>query len=234
MKTAQLVRSTVAASLVVGAVLTVVSILLMPDFSGGHAERLEAIADAGPAATVSALGFASSQLFLAVGLVGLAHLLRSRAPVLAGLGGTLALLGTFGHAVYGGVSLLMVSMAADPGSTDAYAAALTRGEQGIGLPFMAAGLLGTVLGMVLLGVAAWRAGLGPRWLGPAMILWVLVEFVGSSLSDWASYASGALYAIVFVTLAVTVLRSSLTHWLTAAEAIDVAPTEVSTIAAADL
>lgn len=69
--------------------------------------------------------------------------------------------------------------------------------------------------MVLLGVAVWRAGLGPRWLG--MIAWVVVEFVGTGLSEWASYVSGVLYAVVFVTLAIVVARSSVQHWLTAAE-----------------
>ncbi|MCK0113955.1 hypothetical protein MWU75_17575 [Ornithinimicrobium sp. F0845] len=215
---ARFARATVAASLVVGTALTVVSILLMPDFSGGLAESLQAIAAAGSTATISALGFASSQLFMAVGLVGLAHLLRNRVPVLAVLGGTLALLGAFGHAVYGGVNVVMLLMAQDLGAIDTHVAVLERTEQGLAIPFMAAGLLGTVLGFILLGVAVWRGGLGPRWVGPAMIFWVVLEFVGSGLSEWAGYASGVLYAVVFGALALAVLRSSLAHWMTAAEA----------------
>ena len=215
---ARFARATVAASLVVGATLTVVSILLMPDFSGGLDESLKAIAAAGSTATISALGFTFSQLFLAVGLVGLAHLLRDRVPVLAALGGTIALLGAFGHAVYGGVNVVMLLMAQDLGALDTHVAVLERGEQGLAIPFMAAGLLGTVLGFILLGVAVWRAGLGPRWVGPAMIFWVVLEFVGSSLSEWAGYASGVLFAVIFGTLAVAVLRSSIAHWTTAAEA----------------
>src|SRR5690606_24479259 len=151
-------------------------------------------------ATVSALSFTASQLFLAVGLAGVAHLLRSRVPVLATLGVVLAVLGAFGHAVYGGVNLVMLSMAgtaADPAALDSYAAVLAHGEQGIAIPFMAAGLLGTVLGFVLLGAALWRGGLGPRWVGPGMIAWVVVEFVGTGLSEWAGYASGVLYAVIF-------------------------------------
>jgi hypothetical protein len=218
MRTAQLTRSAVAISLVMGAALTVVSILLMPDFSGGHDDRLVAIAADQGAATVSAVLFTSSQLFLAVGLLGVAHLLRSRVPVLAVIGGGLALLGAFGHAVYGGVNLLMLSMAEDLDALDAHAAVLSRAEQGIAIPFMAAGLLGTVLGFILLGVAVWRGGLGPRWVGPAMMLWVVVEFVGASLSAWAGYASGALYVLVLGALAVAVWRSSIGHWQTAAEA----------------
>lgn len=217
MTTANLVRSTVAAALAVGAALAVTSVLLMPDFSGGHADRLQAIAGSQGTATVSAVAFTVSQLFLATGLVGLAHLLRSRVPVLAGVGATLAVLGAFGHAVYGGVNMVMLSMAQDLAATDTHSEVLARAEQGAGLPFMAVGLLGTVLGFVVLGVGLWRGGLGPRWLGPAVVVWVVVEFVGSGLSEWAGYASGLLYAVIFGTLALVVRRSSLAHWQTAAE-----------------
>ena len=213
---ARLIRATVSASLVVGAVLTVISVLLMPDFSGGHAERLQAIAAERGTATVSSLAFTFAQLFLAIGVVGLAHLARSRAPVLATLGGILVLLGAFGHAVYGGVRIVMLSMAADLSSLEAFAAVLQRGEKGAGLPFMLMGLLGTVLGLVLIGIALWRGRLGPRWLGPAIIGWVVLEFVGSGLSQWAGYASGLLYAVVFLTMATLTWRSSLSHWQSAA------------------
>lgn len=215
---ARFTRGLVASCLVIGAALIVTSVLLMPDFSEGHGDRLQAIAEAGTTATISALGFVTSQLFVAIGLVGLAHLLRDRVPVLACLGGGLALLGAFGHTVYGGVNVVMLLMAQDLGALEAHVGVLERGEQGLAIPFMAAGLLGTVLGFVLLGVAVWRAGLGPRWLGPAMIFWVVLEFVGSGLSQWAGYASGLLYAVMFGTLALAVLNSSIAHWTTAAEA----------------
>ncbi|HLS45556.1 MAG TPA: hypothetical protein VK045_08980 [Ornithinicoccus sp.] len=219
MSPAKLTRSAVAMSLVACAALTVVSLLLMPDFSGGTDDALVAIAADQGAATVSALGFTGSQLFLAVGILGVVHLLRARVPVLAGIGGVLIVLGAFGHAVYGGVNLVMLTMAEDLGSLETHAAVLARGEEGIAIPIMAAGLLGTVLGFILLGVAAWRGGIGPRWLGPAMVLWVVVEFAGSSLSEWALYASVALYALVFGALAVAVWRSSIGHWQTAAEVL---------------
>ncbi|QDO90064.1 hypothetical protein FNH13_18460 [Ornithinimicrobium ciconiae] len=168
MKPAQLTRTAVAISLVVGAALIVVSVLLMPDFSGGHRERLEAIAAAQATSTISSMSFTVSQLFLAVGLVGVAHLVRSRVPVLATVGAVLVVLGGFGHAVYGGVNVVMLAMAEDLAALDTHAAVLARGEEGIGIPFMAAGLLGTVLGFIVLGVAVWRGGLGPRWVGPLL------------------------------------------------------------------
>ncbi|HEX5534643.1 MAG TPA: hypothetical protein VFX33_12955, partial [Actinomycetales bacterium] len=67
-KTAALTRGTVAASLAMCGVLTVAAVVLMPDFSGGEVEWLQAIADAPTAATASAMLFVASQLTFAVGL----------------------------------------------------------------------------------------------------------------------------------------------------------------------
>lgn len=228
MNTALLARAAVAGSLVLAAVLTAVSVLLMPDFSGGQADRLAAIAAAPGTATVSAMGFTLAQLFLAVGVVGVAHLLADRTPVLAWTAATLVVLSCFGHAVYGGVNTIMLSMAQDLSAVDVHAEVLARNEQGVGLPFMAAGLLGTVLGLLVLAVALWRGRLGPRWVGPALALWVVVEFVGNSFSEWAGYASGAIYAVVLIALAVEVWRSAPQRWRTAAGA---ASAERSTVPA---
>lgn len=225
MNTARLTRTAVSVALVTSAALSVLSVVLMPDFSGGPGDWLAAIAESPGASTVSALAFTTSQVFFAVGLGGVAHLVRSREPVLATLGGVMAVLGAFGHSVYGGISLLMVSMARDPAGRDTYADVLTRSQEGVALPFMATGLLGTVLGIVLLAVAVLRARLGARWLGPALILWVIVEFALSGMFSWGAYASGLLLATTFGALAAAVWRSSTGHWQTAVDAV--APTRVA-------
>ncbi|MGC5583597.1 hypothetical protein [Ornithinimicrobium sp. W1665] len=215
---AGLVRLVVAACLAVGAVLTVVSIWTMPDFSGDQVDRLEAVAAAGRAGTVSALTWVGAQLLVGTGLVGVAHLLRSRAPVLGVVAGLLLGLQAFGHAVHGGVNLVMLSMSRDLEAVDVHAAVLADVESGVGIPFMALGLLGTVLGMLVLAVALWRGRLGPRWLGPAVAVWVVVEFAGGAVSSWSGYASALLYLAVLGTLALVVHRSSVGHWQTAVEA----------------
>jgi hypothetical protein len=223
---AALTRSAVAASLATCGVLTVIAVLLMPDFSGSEAQWLQAIAAAPTAAAVSALLFVGSQLPFAVGLVGVAHLLRDRTPVLAALGAALAVLGGFGHAAYGGVNLVMLQMAKDPANAAIHADVLSGVGSGPAVPFMATGLLGTVLGMVLLGIAVWRAGVGPRWLGPVLVLFVVVEFAGSGFSVWAGYASAVLFLAAFLTLALVVARSATTVWTTAAEATSREPLTV--------
>lgn len=213
-----LTRGTVVACLVACGVLTVIAVLLMPDFSGGEAGWLAAIAAAPTASAVSALLYAGSQLPFAVGLAGVAHVLRDRTPVLAALGALLAVLGGFGHAVYGGVNLVMLQMADDVDNVAVHVDVLKGVGSGVAIPFMAMGLLGTVLGLVLLGVAAWRADLGPRWLGPVLVAFVVVEFAGAGLSVWAGYAAAVLFFLGFATLAVTVARSRTDVWTTSAEA----------------
>lgn len=217
MNTAHLVRTAVAASLLLGAALTLGSIVTMPDFSGDTAAWLQEIAAAPGMAAFSSLTWIAAQLFLAVGLLGVAHLVRSRVPLLAAAASVLVLLSTFGHAVYGGVNLTMLAMARDLGAADVHVTVLQELEAGLAVPFMAAGLLGTVLGFVLLGVMVWRAQLGPRWLGPALVLFVVIEFAGGSVSAWAGYVSGTLFVVALTTLAHVVRRSPVNHWRSAAE-----------------
>jgi hypothetical protein len=224
--TAALTRGTVAASLATCAVLTVVAVLTMPDFSGSQTQWLKEIAAAPTASAVSAVLFVGSQLPFAVGLVGVAHLLRDRTPVLAALGAALAVLGGFGHAAYGGVNLVMLQMAKDPANATVHADVLNGVGSGPAVPFMAMGLLGTVIGLVLLGVAVWRAGVGPRWLGPVLVLFVVVEFAGAGLSVWAGYASALLFLVGFLTLALVVARSTTAVWTTAAEVTSREPVTV--------
>ncbi|GAA4898246.1 hypothetical protein GCM10025789_15110 [Tessaracoccus lubricantis] len=69
------------------------------------------------------------------------------------------------------------------------------------------GMLGLVLGMILLGATLLSARFGPRWLGVAPILFVVAEFGLSSLSVWAFYTAGLLFAASMVGMAVVTLRS---------------------------
>lgn len=201
-------RILVAASLVATALMSAAFVLLAPEFVDDPAAQLEAIAAGGAAAKLSALGFALSQLPFLVGVAGLTVWLAPATPRLAVTGGVLAVLGGFGHAVFSGVVMVQVLMAeTEPGSA-AYARLMRDVESyALLIPFMAAGLLGTVLGVVLLGVAHFRSGQSPRWAGPALWGFVALEFVGTNLSDWAGYAAALLYVAALSAIAVGVVRS---------------------------
>lgn len=210
--TASFRRAAAAAGLVTTALLMVVSTVLAPEFPADRTEQLAAFADSGRLATTSAFTFALAQLPFIAAVLGIGHLLRSRAPRLSNVGTTLALVGAFGHSVYGGVSMTQLVMAADEPNRAVHVAVLDQLESGPAVVFMAMGLLGTVLGILLLSIGLFRAGVGPRWVGPALWAFLVVEFAGHAVTEWASHVAVVLYVASFVALAVTVWRSDTHTW----------------------
>jgi len=216
--TATFRRDAAVVGLVSTAVLSALSTMTAPEFpAGGGAERLDAIADNLSASALSAAAFTLAQLPFIAAALGLGHLLRSGAPVLSNVATTLALLGAFGHTVFGGGALLHVAMAADEAQHATFGALIDDVESSPVTAFAAMGLLGTVLGLVLLAVGLWRAGFGPRWVPIALGAFVVVEFVGHSVSDWASHVASVIYLVSFTALAVAVWRTSPQGWATAPE-----------------
>jgi hypothetical protein len=194
-------RVTAALGLIAAAALSVLWTVLSPPFPSGYAERLAAIDDAGTSATVSAFAFAASQLPMLAAVLGIAHLVRRGAPVLANAGAVLAVIGVFGHSVFGGVSLTMVQMANDPGNRSVHAALLEDLESSPVMVFAASGLLGTVLGLLVLSIGLWRTAVVPRWIPALTWLFLIVEFVGTSMSEYATYVSGVCLVLAFGALA---------------------------------
>ena len=174
------------------AALSILWVALEPSMPESSADRLAQVQDAGTSATLSAFAFVVSQLPFILAALGIAQLIGDRAPILANVGGAIAVLGGFGHAVFGGVQLMQLAMAADTANHDVYAN-LLGGE----LPWplmimMMIGTLGTVLGLILLGIGLLRAKAGPRWVPYALWAFVLVEFIGTNFTEWAALAFGLL------------------------------------------
>ncbi len=217
--TASFRRATAAGGLVATAMLMVVSVIFQPEFPAGAAERLEAIADGGTGAAVSAVAFTLAQLPLIAALLAIGRLAHERSPRLSAIGATLGVVGAFGHSVYGGVSMVQLSMADDAANRELHANLLESVESGPAVIFMAMGLLGTVVGILLLSIALWRARVTPRWAAPALWAFLVVEFVGTAFSDWASLVSVVLYLAAFSALAAEVLRRPRTQWSDAAQAV---------------
>jgi hypothetical protein len=201
-------RLLAAASLVLAALLSIVSVMLQPEFPADPADRLAAIDEAGSTATVSILAFSFSQLPFLVAGVAIAFLAAAGARKTAIIGGVLAVLGGFGHAVFSGIGLSQLAMAGDAANREAMGDVITRIESGPAIVFMAAGLLGTVLGLLFLGVALFRSRVVPRWIPVALWLFLVTEFVGAGLTEWASPAAGLLYLAAFTGIAREILRGS--------------------------
>jgi hypothetical protein len=201
-------RTTAVVGLTGSALLFAVSTVLQPDLSGSGQAVLARLHDAGWHAAVSAAAFAVAQLPYIAAVLGIGHLLSERTPRLGAWGAVLSVIGAFGHTVFGGISLVFVVMAGDTAHRNVYAGLFSDVQSS---PVMALSLLGTlgfVVGLVLLSIGLFRGRVGPRWLGPALWLFLVVEFVGSSLSTYASYVSTTVLLVVFITLA----RESMVSW----------------------
>jgi hypothetical protein len=201
-------RRTAALGLVTSAVLLAGSAVTQPRLTGSAAGKLDAIASAGARADLSAVLFAVAQLPFLLGMLGVGALLRPGARRLAGLGTGLAVAGAFGHTLFGGVSLTYLVMARETAGQPAYARLVSDIESSPVMLVSVVGLAGTVLGLVLLSIALFRTGVGPRWIGPVVWAFLVVEFVGGSLSDYASYLSSVLLVVAFFGLARVLLDPS--------------------------
>lgn len=187
------IRTLAAACMVATALLSVLSILLEPAFPDTTTERLAAIDEGGTGAAVSAMAFTLAQLPFIIAVAAIAAMVAPRAPRLAWTGGVLAVLGGFGHAVFGGVALTQLALASDAANRAAMAAVVDRVESGPAVAFMAMGLLGTVLGLLCLSIGQFRTRVVPRWVPVALWAFLVVEFVGTNLTEWATPAAGVLY-----------------------------------------
>jgi hypothetical protein len=145
-------------------------------------------------------------------VLGIAHLIRREAPVLSNVGGSLAVIGVFGHSVFAGISLATVQMAHDADNRSVHAAVLEDLESSPVMIFAAAGLLGTVLGLLVLSIGLWRSGAVPRWIPALTWLFLVVEFVGTSMSDYAVYVSGVCLVLVFGALARHIWQTPRATW----------------------
>jgi hypothetical protein len=198
-------RRVVAALLVVTAVLSALSSATAPPFPSEYADQLAEFSAAGSRAWLSAMLFVVAQLPFMLAMLGVGLLLRPRAPRLATVSMVLAVLGGFGHTVFGGVSLTTVVLAADEANREVHAAILADVESSPIMVFAALGLLGTVLGLVLLAVTVWRTRFGPRWVPMLLGLFLVTEFAGSAVSDWSFQVAAVMYLVAFASLARSVL-----------------------------
>ena len=205
-------RNATALALVTTAALSLASVALQPEFPAELDQRLAAIDAAGGRGAVSAVAFVLAQLPFIVAVLGVAHLLRGRAGWSSTIAACLGVAGAFGHAVFGGIALMYLSMAGDVENRAVHAALMEQVEGSPTMAFAALGLLGTVLGLLLLGVSLWRSRLVARWIPVGLWVFIVVEFAAGGLSEYASAVSGVLYLVVMVALAAWVARTPAASW----------------------
>jgi hypothetical protein len=194
-------RATAVVGLAGSAVLFAVSTVFQPDLTGSGQAVLARLDAAGWHAAVSAAAFLLAQLPYIAAALGIGHLLRDRAPRLGAWGTVLSVVGAFGHTVFGGISLVFVVMAGDEAHRRAYARLFGDLQSSPVMAFSLLGTVGFVVGLLLLSIGVFRGRVGPRWVGPAVWVFLVVEFAGTALSGYASYVSTTIMIVVFLTLA---------------------------------
>ena len=201
MNTSRFHRNTAVVGLAGSAVLFTVATVLQPDLTGSGRAVLARLDAAGWHAAVSAAAFVLAQLPYIAAVLGIGHLLRERAPRLGAWGTVLSVVGAFGHTVFGGISLVFVVMAGDAAHRGVYAGLFGDLQSSPVMVFSLLGTVGFVLGLLLLSIGLFRGRVGPRWTGPALWAFLVVEFAGTALSGYASYLSTTIMVVVFATLA---------------------------------
>lgn len=186
-------------ALVLGPVIAGLSVIFQPDLNGTPGDRLAAMD--GSRAAVSAVTFLISQLPLLIGILAIGRLLLPRAPRLSAWGTALGVLGCFGHTVFGGTSMIYLLMARDESHRSVQTDLFNRIQNSPVMLFSVIGLLGTILGLLMLSIGLYRSRTVPVWVGPAVWAFLIVEFVGTAFSGYASYLSVLLLGAAFFAIA---------------------------------
>lgn len=199
-------RLAAVVSLFVAPVLALLYTVLSPPFPEDTAERLAGFAD-GSLPTVSAVAFAVMQLPMLVAFLAIGRLVLPGSPRLSAWGTALAVLGCFGHIIFGGLSMAFLAMANDEANRAVHAALLSDIESSPAMIFASVGFVGSVLGQLLLSIALFRTRTGPVWVGPAMWAFLVLEFFVSNVTPWASYLAVVLLGAAFWALGDLVRRA---------------------------
>lgn len=129
------------------------------------AERFQQIAENETAYVLSGILFLLATLLLLGASVGLIHLFRTRGAKLGQLASILLLLGSSAGAGFYMFGALEYAMATSEGVDRAELARFVEQaeESAVFLPIFILFLAGIVLGLILLGIAAWRRRIVPVW-----------------------------------------------------------------------
>jgi hypothetical protein len=206
-------RTAAGLALIVGPLLLLVSGALTTTGGGDStAEYVAKVADRRDAEETSAvfaiLGFA----ILIPGILGALNLLRGRGVVLGHLGATLAVLGLVCFSALLASSFYDVAATARGADTQAYVDISERLEDRAGpIIIVAVALLGTFIGFILLAAAFLRARTVPVWVGPALIVGIVVA--ASFDSSRAMQIIGSLLLLAaFGTVGLRLLQQSDEEW----------------------
>jgi hypothetical protein len=214
----QLRRRIAGVSLLVAPVLFAGAEILTPESSGDPASQLANYAEhRGATLAASLLGIAATIFFLPA-IFGVVHMIRARAVTLAHIAGAMCVYGLVtAHAALGGVNLMFYEMTSpnlDKGEMVKLLDDVTHAPA-VGAPLVLGHLVFGV-GILLLGISVWRSQAFPRWAGPCVSLWIVVDAVIGSLPVdhvVGDLASNAFALVGFGTLGWALLTATDASWI---------------------
>ncbi|SDB92752.1 hypothetical protein GA0111570_10967 [Raineyella antarctica] len=197
-------RRIAAACLVLAPLLFTTAEFLTPQSDGTPGELLDALAAAGPTATMGLAATLLSSLLFVPGLFGLLSRPMRRGTAIADAGLALLYYGLVANVALVGLNVMFVAMA-DPAMDRVAMVALFERmthETTIVIPLLAGHYL-MAAGALLLGLGLWRGGVGPRWAAVAVgLAGVTDALLGSvGLEEVGSVVSNALLVCGFVAYA---------------------------------
>lgn len=227
-------RTATGLALIAGPLLVLISSIVSPETD--HSNKLKELAAVsahkGPY-LLSGVIFLISALFLMLGAVGLIKMFRGpRGVTLGQVAGVFLLFGSavsFGWYGLGAVEYEMVNQKGiDRG---AMAQLLHKADNASSLlPLIIIFLLGIVLGLILLGIAAWRTGVVPRGLAALLILEGPISFFANG--KVGSIVSGVILLVALGSLGRRALSMSDEEWDSPGASRAAAPPEAGTPAPA--
>ncbi len=171
-------RTVVGLCLIAGPLVTLIGGLVTKwEENDTKAPYMRSLAENPTRAQISAVLLYFGFLLTAVGTFGILHLLRHRAVVLGHVAGVLAV---WGWVTFPGLLIsdfYDLSLAQWSNRQEAIAIS-DRAEGYVGSAIMGIPVLLGVIGLVLLGVALWRARFAPLWVPIVLLLGLAIGFFG--------------------------------------------------------
>jgi hypothetical protein len=128
----------------------------------------------------------------------------------------------------GGTGLIYLAMASDSANRPAFAGVWEKVESSPVMLFAMVGFGGTVVTLLLLSIGLFRSAIVSRWVPVLVWSFLVLEFAGSNVTRFASYAAGLCLLMAFGTIARLVWQSPPTWWDTAVVDAGEMPSRVAT------
>ena len=207
-------RTLTGLALILGPLAMLVASIITPNTDNDNKlKELNSVAAHKSAYLWGSVIFFVGTLILLAASVGIIHLFRNRRVTLGQIAGSLLLVGTAVTTAFYAFSIVEYEMVNQPGLNRVELAKYLdkANNTASGAPLFILFLVGIVLGLILLAIAAWRRKLIPIWAAILIFLGGLFAFFGGQ-DQTASIIDGVLLLIPFVMLGRTVLSMSDEEW----------------------